>query len=371
MPNIANNDAIGTDAFAFSQEHGSFGQAGINSDVFRPGTMVVFGDQSPFRSVEELYTSRPGTPFSSTGPRTYTRRFRVMVKTSEIGASFVCRCPGLPEPFAPYIPARRFEYDPYARAVNISADTEKDDDWQAWVVVVQYSTEMPAWGPLFGKIKLGWDTVNGIQNKPWLLPPVIETDTETFTDYPLVDLDNLPYTDAAGRPFRPAPGFQAGYKAITITRNEKDFDTRTEDYILVTNSSEFRKAPTGYALCLGPRATEVYLGTQKYHRVTYRVLLKKREKLKDGTFSPGWNPVNILNAGMYQRASLFGAPLPANFGLVPIVKFGVQVTDPVLLDDDGKELVDVTKPTFISRRPYRSVNLGDLLNPAQIIYNNP
>lgn len=356
--------------FLFDGAGNTFTQGGIPNDIFGPNFIVKFSDPSPFRSVEELWFDRAGTPMRTDLHRVYVRHFRVLVKSKMFGPGFICRCPGLPVPYAPYIPYRVEEYDPQARAIQIEAAQDpqsKQDDWQSWIVTVSYSTEMPLWGHLFGKQKLGWDYIDGVQNKPWLITPHKEWDTETFTVYPFVDLDNKPYQNAAGQPFQPPHGVTKGFKTVTITRYEKDFETRNEDYVYVSNESDFLGSPKGYALCLGPRAQEMFIGTIKYHKVTYRVQLKKRISLGAGNYTDGFNPVRILNQGMYQKASFFGQAIPGG-GLAPIVRFGHQATHPVLLTTTGLEKTERNAdgfilPNYIERKEYREVDLNVLLNP--------
>lgn len=356
------------------------GQGNISvTDVFAPNVKITFGAFAIWEDIEELFQGRNGTPFNSNGPREYTRRFRVRVKANQVneraklaGPVHICSCPGIPTPFAPYIPYRKEEWDLKALAVRITAEQEHTDDSQCWIVTVYYSTDMPPGGPTFGYTAMPWITL-GNQTNPWQLPPVLEYDTESYMDYPVTDLNGQPYTDAAGRPFQSPPGVLRGDRVLTITRNERFYETRLEQYDFVTNLISFKGYDRGYAFCMGSRATETWLGPTKFWRVTYKVMLRKKIQLSDGSFVKAFNPQKVLNAGMYQRANIFGFVIP-QLGTVPIIRFGQQVSQPVLLNEDGVEqkvminfakpgggFFSIPKPTYMYFTDYREVDLNQLL----------
>lgn len=349
-------------------------QGPLDGDNFRPGRQIFFDSIDPyFLSIEELFEGKTGTPFSASGVRKYTRRFLVIVKTNLLGPAGVSSCPGVPMPFAPYTPNRREEWDLLAVAVDISADQADRDDWQKWIVTVQYSTEVPPGGPTFLKTGLG-NARSGTQQNPWDEPPAVEADVENETTYPVQDLDGKAYTNSADQPFTPPYARPSGYRVYTATRNEKkaDFETRLEDYVYVVNSTTWKGYQPGYVLCTGGRGPLLYRGAVPFYRVTYKFLCKKRVQLPDGTFTPGWQP-RILDAGMFQRDTLFGiAAIPDT--LVPIVQFGHQVNQPVLLDGNGlvqTEKYDMSypivalrgklKPKYRDFKDFRSVELNDLI----------
>lgn len=366
---------------------------GFTEDVFRPGVKVLFPAQgSPYVDIEELFQERRGVAFSAHGPREYVRRFRVRMRrnwpSNERGlpTSFlhgpvaVCSCPGLPRPYSPYIPYRREEVDLKALAVHIQAEQEHGDDAQCWIVTVNYSTDMPPGGPTLGKTFMPWKT-NGNQNNPWDLPPVLEYDTDSYTEYPIHDLYGRPFLDSAGRPHNPPPGVLKGDRVLTITRNERFYEDREEDFLFVVNSVTFKKSPPGYAFCTGSRAVESWLGPTKFWRVTYKVILRRRRVLANDDLNntnPPFSPIPLLNAGYHQKLSLFGQALN-DVHTIPIMRFGVPTPVPVLLDENGlrqtatrpvkdpvsgqttQELI----PTYKNFHIHRSVDLNQLLIPGQ------
>lgn len=357
----------------------------VEFDPTAPAMKIMFGSQSPYAEIEELFDQRSGIPFQGNGTRTYNRRFRVRLKSltefpraNLLGPVAIASCPGIPIPYAPYIPYRPEEWDYKALAIMIQCDQELSDDSQTWIVTVSYSTEMPPGGPTFGNTRMPWFS-NGTQSNPWFLPVVKEYDTESYAEYATVDLDSKPFVNAADTPI-PGPPIMRGDRVLTITRNERLYESRSTSYEFTTNTNNFSPAgpgggatyPPGYAYCQGSRAQEVWLGPTKFWRVTYKILLRRRIRLADGTYNSKFSPIKILNAGMYEKASYF-----TRFGSfpisVPISKMGHQVSNPVLLDATGKEQTSRFPagpaanagqliPTYLYFRILEETNLNDLLN---------
>lgn len=357
---------------------GSPYQGGVSFDPY-VGFKLSFGPNSPYADVEELFDEISGTPFNAGGARTYIRRFRVRVKKTAhateathetaiyAGPVAVCQCPGIPVPYAPYIPYRQEEWDLKALAIMIFAARENPGDHQSWIVTVTYSTEMPPGGPTYGLTKMPWH-VAGNQSNPWELPVVKEYDSETYTEYPLHDLKGRPFLDAAGRPFNPTIPVLKGDRVLTLTRNERFYETRLVDYDFTYNKTKFLGRDVGYAFCMGSRGQQCWLGPTEFFRVTYKILLRRKKTSVDGTVSPAFNPQKALNAGMYQKATLFGIAVPS---IVPIIRHGQQVSAPVLLDLDGKEqttMRNVTDPTTgqVYNEPVPTYRYFDVLEEAEL-----
>lgn len=365
-----------TGTLTWSEEgNGTPYNGGINFEPSGVAFKIVFGAASPFADIEELFSGRTGVPWSANQGRSYIRKFRVRTKTTTdfnnavlLGPVFIATCPGLPRPYSPYIPYRKEEWDLKALAVNIQCDQELGDDSQSWIVTISYSTDMPAGGPRFGQTYLGWITY-GDQNNPWMIPPVLEYDGEVYTDYPATDILGKAYQDTVGRPFNPPRGVMRGDRVLTITRNEQFFEDRAEDYVFKVNSVPFKGYQIGYCLSFPPRASEQWLGPTKFWRVTYKVLMRKRIKLLDGTYNSPFSPAKVLNAGMYQKRTLFvpGVGVLPITGIAPIIRFGMQVSAPVLLNSSGQEETQIDpitgqlKQTYLSFDDYESADLNQLL----------
>lgn len=360
----------------FSANGASPYQGDIRFDPSSHELKIVFGGNSPFQDVEELFAGRTGVPFSAGAARTFVRKFRVKTitrgefpKSILMGPNAIASCPGIPKPFSPYIPYRVEEWDYNALAVNIQCDQELNDESSTWIVTVNYSTDMPPGGPTFGNTGIGWE-FSGNQVRPWDIPIVKEYDGETYTDYPISDLNGKPFIDTADRPFVSPPGVLKGDRVLTITRNELFFENRVEDYVYKVNKAMFiNKYPPGYAFSFPPRAVQAWLGPIMYWKVTYKILLRKALLFANLESNSAFSPIKILNAGLYQKGNWLGVALPGT--IAPISKFGHQVTSPVLLDANGLEqkTIDLVtgklKAVYLSFDVYESADFDQLLLTGQ------
>lgn len=347
-------------------------------DVFGPysGYKVVLCGHPIFTMVEELTDDVDGTPFDAGGVRTYVRRFRVTCKINFIGPGGVCQCPGIPLPFAPYIPGRSVESDLQAKVVKISARREVAGDWKNWIVTVNYSTEMPLGGRPDDIVQLGAFPV-GTQNEPWKENPYIRFEGEETQDCPEVDLDGKAYLNIVNQPFTPPPTFPGGMAGMIIRRNERHATlesvlNRVEEFNYVVNQVNFLGRLPGMALCKVESAEEVYRGDVRYWVFVYRIRFKKHALFPAGKIVPEgettqtWQP-RILNAGMYRWRKVFGAPLK-NLPMVPIMRGALPVSHPVPLDLNGQPIVADADgkivPVYLKFRHYREVDLAALTLPA-------
>lgn len=356
-----------------SSDAGPSSQGGLFAqDVFAPysGYKIVLCGHPIFTMVEELTDDVDGTPFDASGVRTYIRRFRVTCRINFVGPSGVCQCPGIPLPFAPYIPGRAVETDLQAKAVNISTRREVAGDWRNWVVTVRYSTEMPAGGRPAEPTQLGAFPA-GTQNEPWKEPPYIRFEGEETQDTPEVDRDGKPYVNIVNQPFTPAPSFPGGMAGMVIRRNEfhatlASVLDQVELFNYVVNNVNFLNRLPGTALCKVESAEEVYRGDIRFWSFVYRIRFKKRELLPNGEPAQVWQP-RILNAGMYRWRRVLGAPIK-NLQPIPIMRGAIQVTHPVPLGLDGQPLTPDADgkitPVYLDFKHYREVDLSALTLPA-------
>lgn len=351
---------------------GYYAQGNIKNDNYDPFSYYEPASRlnlcaSPYwEKIEETF-SGAGTPFDAmTGVREYTRQFHVRVKVPDIGPALVCACPGVPMPYAPYIPGRRWEWDLQARAIKISAARRNPNDpadWQEWVVTVQYSTNMPPGGPIAG-MDLGWNSV-GPQNSPWDEPPHLEWDPEVTTTYPLADRDGNPFLNAAGQ-MHPPPPLEDGVAVLVVTRNWRfasleQCKEHIERYSFVVNQAPFVGAAKGKVLSLPPRATEMYRGLIRYWRMTYRLKFRptRRQWGHDDFPDDSWQP-KVLNAGQYQLKSVLGVPVPNT--LVPIYIGNQAVNYPVPLSGAGLR-AEPGDENFLVYRYYDEVDFNDIILP--------
>lgn len=328
---------------------------------------------SYFTSVQELIPTKSGTVFSSPSlDRNYVRKFRVKVKPEkkDIGAGMVCRAPGLPFPYSPYIDSFGIELDQTAVCVNISAEREDPNSYENWIVTCTYSTQVPEGGIPSNKVGLGSDEA-GAQNQPWLERPVVEWDWDETTYYPSRDLDGKPYVNSAQMPFNPAPGFPAARQVLVLTRNEPFWDrTIAARYAFAVNSDVFLGAKPGTVQSLPPRVAMLHRGTLTYYRVVFRLrfnLPKRYERLTDNDppVRPGdpdpndlqsWQP-EILDQGTHQLPAVFGVPYAGR--PIPVIRYGAPTTRDVLLDGLGREAkknpaTGRVEPKFLKFREFHS-----------------
>lgn len=322
-----------------------------------------------YESFQEIYENE-GTPFDASMVRTYSRKFRVLMREAVYGPAAACSCPGIPWPYSAYVPGRAGEYDLLARAIRISAKRELTGEKRSWVVQVDYSTQMPEGGPIPANgINLGWSTM-GAQNAPWDEPPHLEWDPETTTKTPLIDLDGKAFVNAAKQLIYPAPAVEEGVSVLVVRRNKK-FQTleevrrHIETFSFAVNADVFLGASPGQALSTPPKAIEMYRGPLRYWSFTYRIKFKKQDTpvltwlqhlFPDSTWQP-----KMLNAGMYEiRQGWFGAD-PAGT-LVPIFRGGQPVNYPVPLTKEGVA-ASPGQENWLNFRYYPSVAFQELILP--------
>lgn len=348
-------------------------------DRLQPGGRLNLCQNSYFESIEEIFDGE-GTPWSASGVRRYVRRFRVKTRFTTMQAAAVCACPGVPRPFAPYVPGRQFEWDPYARVVDISARREAagEKEFAIWVVEVQYSTQMPDGGPIPpARVNLGMFAL-GAQNNPWDEPPSLEWDVDTATVTPLRDREGKLFKNTAGQLIYPAPAVEEGVAVLIINRNIKftslaKLRQYLEKYSFVVNLNTFVGAARGAVMSLPPKAVEVYRGPLRYWRVTHRLKFKpKADSLGnpekkwlqdvDGFGPASWQP-KMLNAGMYEVRDGWFGPDPEGT-LIPIFRGGQPVNYPVPLNEAGQQLQSGEEEHWLQFKYYEELDFQDLTLPA-------
>lgn len=349
----------------------------------------------PYELVDELPNEREGTPFVGWGlqPRTYTRRWLVVLKTQTVAAVIACTAPGIPLPYSPYVVGNvssGFEYDTFALLQKLSAAPRYKDDWSQWVVTGEYSTQLPPGGAPQNFGRPGGQGNN--QDTPELEPPVIQWDWETVYRAPACDFDGNPFLNAAGDPYTPAPQFEFDIPVLVMERNELYWDRQDAQYYArALNKDFFLGAPPETVMCMPVRATRRFHGLLPYWRCGYRlrflpdfddgskiIVVKPGNKpgedadqVSEAYKNPGrtWQP-RILNAGMRQIQDILPAAALGGGAVVPITNTPVRIRDksgsyvsaPVPLDKKGKLLEkDPTTGKLVPIfQQYRMHHLRDL-----------
>lgn len=317
-----------------------------------PTSVKLLIPQNPyFRMVEELFDDVEGTPFDAGGVRTYTRHFLVTAWTNLVGPMQVAKCPGIPVPYAPYIPYRVAEYDLAARCIRIGARRRIQGDHQQWLVRCDYSTLLPPGGHPNKLTDVGWpDSTVGFMNNPWDEPPHIEIDPETTTRIPDLDRTGKAYLNSVQQPFASPVSVDGATSCVVVTRNFRHLGTMTamldhvEQYSMSVNSDTFMGRPPGTVRLDPIKMVEMYRGRARFWRVVYRFRFKRRVPLPSVGTEPGvgnlstwdtWQP-RVLDNGMFRYRVVFGAKMKS-LPPVPIMRSGHPVSFPVPLDGDGGE----------------------------------
>lgn len=353
-----------------------------------------------------------GTPYSIDRKRDYVRKHLVIVTRRSMGPIDVCLCPLLPKAgefyTAPVLPGEPpdinlvLSYDTQAILTRQSAARRYPDEagkWAHWVVTSEYTTFT---GPQFS----GDGVPGGSQNQPEKDLAEVSWDFETANVARPHDLRNFPFLTTGGMPYSPPFSEEVDYPVLTISRNELSFNyAKASAYARAVNDATFLGAPAGCVLVLPPRSNQKVIGNLRYARTTYK--LKFRSLQQNGGYfikiprgggfiddvyndvqetwttrvrkSPAdvrlpqlevldsWQPT-LLMKGMYRLgtaakndpAGLLGRP-------IPIFKNGHPLHHPVMLDDEGQEVVipaNLTTdiPVFYRRHTTRrSVSIKALL----------
>lgn len=328
-------------------------------------------------SLGEMESGIEGTPFNVTGVREYVKKYKVVVNTKEVGPVTVARSQGIPLPFTPYFGFNRNEYDNRALLVRKSAKPEKEDDWQVWIVTCEYSSDLsqangiadngePTGGADGGG---GGNGGSGGDSSPEDQRPDYSWSSEDFMYAPPRDLKGKAFLNRARMPFSPAPTFPMSIQVFHISRSELSFDRKkAKEWSYAINSLPFMGANRGNVLCMPIVAKQKYEGPSAYWRVDYTLKFWWDEDTFDG-----WEPF-LLNAGLCELQ-----PIPNAAALViggvgiaverptPILSGGHPISQPVLLDINGKRAVQdpktgIIEPNWISFTMHKKRDLNLLFS---------
>jgi hypothetical protein len=333
------------------------------------------------KPAEPLSEGRKGTPWSAGGVREYFRDYLVKMTAVEFADVAACSAPGIPLPYDFYRSGDGEEFDENCILVELSASQDGDEgSWQRYIVHCKYSTELPPGGePLVPGYpnRKGEDSAT---NNPELEAPVIKWGFEVVHKAWDRDLLGRPPLNTAGQHWKPAPTFETGYKVLTLTRNEINFDSdKAADYAFAVNEDKFLKYPPGTVQCLPPEADLTWRGKLLYWRVTYKLRFARKYNnpitvhYSDGTIDQNkmydsWQP-EILNQGFMQ---LERSPSSPNYkkAVNILTAGGTPVTEPQCLDIDGGVSLKVIPapgkpaevvPIYCKFMGYRIQKFADLL----------
>lgn len=347
---------------------------------FAPGAFshvpnITEPDQSQFFGLTLTFDSGAGQPFSADNVREYTKKYKIGTKIKEYANCIaIVKAIGLPTPYYPYISSDGVHVDPCAFAVRIRADPLDPEDWQWWVVTVDYSTLLPEEGANF---YTQWPTnLTGPQNNPWQKRPKLRMEFEDTTEAFPFDLNGKAYVSSAGQPFTPPPTRPWKHTVLVFTRNmptQMVTPGIIGQYNNCTNNQTFLGQPQDCVFCNFLPGDLRYMGRIPFYEVTIRFKLETRSFQDPNSMTPGnptgnlkrrtWQPL-FLDQGTEKKVLNPAAYLA--FRTVPITRGPNIVTQPVLLDGAGDELQPdadgVMRPRYIERVDFPRQNLQNLFN---------
>lgn len=318
---------------------------------------------------QEIIDTGEGTGFDANSQvREYTKNYLLVATDPRVGSLNACYGPGIPRPYSPYFAAGGLEFDLNALCVRISAKRMDKDDWQRWLVTVQYSTNVgrvtPQTPEQFGQPS----RPQGSANNPELEPPVIDWDFEISKESPPMDLDGQLFVNSANDYYNPPPMIDMARPVLSIERNQINFSAiDASSYAFAVNNKPFLGQPVGTAQCYPPKARQMNRGGIQYWRVNYKIrfrtlipiykknkfnkiianpLAQKEEILFTSrvtgntfTLTPGktWQP-QLLDQGLNEWNN-------ASQTSVPIFKaLQGKITKPVALDGHGGQSLVIQNP---------------------------
>lgn len=338
--------------------------------------MPVLPNNPWYYSVDEIPYDRSGT-WSLDGSRDHVRKYKVVVRYKTMTDLDVLSAPLLPRLGSPWTSPTGNEYDLLARLVKVSADQQEKDDWQVWVVTHTYSTDLGRLSEVPQNVGSpgGRGGDGGSSNNPELEPIDIELDWQEEKRAFPTDLNGKAYLNAAQQPITPAPMRDVAHPVLTISRNELDWSMQKAMYYAYSvNDKKFLGFEPGQVKCLPPRVKLTSKGGLYYWRITYKLIFFGLYDSKDlKNIDKTWQP-RFLNQGLCELRdvkvpNLIGGGFVTATMPCPIFRFGHPISQPVCLDDNGKEVRTFTEvgtgkkiinPTYLRFTDFKSRDLSKL-----------
>lgn len=309
--------------------------------------MPIILNNQFYQSVDELWSGREGTEWEMGGNSDYVRRYRVIVKKPGMTAVSVCRAPGIPIYGSFYITSDGSDYDLLAVLRKRTAKQEHEDDWQNWIVTLNYSRNI-------GRVKQEGQSADHPEKEN----PEIEWDFEEGQYALTRDAFGKPFVNSARMPFQPAPTFPIAYSILHLSRNELDFNKdKAALYAFALNLDDFLGSPPGMVQCLPPQAKMQTRGTFAYWRVSYKLKfaseLTQGAAIGQGFQFTSFNP-QFLDQGTMEWDD-------ERQTQKQIFRNNIPVRSPVLLDGQGHDAGKDAQPRYLTFTICNSVSFADLI----------
>lgn len=288
--------------------------------------------------------------------RTYTRQFQLIVN-EPTDESVVVRG-HVATFFAPIYSS--YPSDPGAVVIGYQ-ERQDDDDWQSWIVTVEYSSKIDIKGT-FGADGGGGGTgpggspgePGGQSANPLLRRAEFDFSTETYQEAVEYDftVPPFPIRNSCREGFVPPMMIERRRLVMTIKINKKDYNPRTWADLLdiptVNNDLFLGFFSAGKVHYCDHSCTSTTENLFTYHTLTHKFRINFQ----------GWNPVNIIDKGFRQYLRVTdpdtGLPILAfDREIVPIVdSAGAQVNIPANLDGNGQVLGNGLDPIKLPFQMY-------------------
>jgi len=267
----------------------------------------------------------------------YTVKFRCMTNTQNDGPAAIVAQLGLDNIYGQqYINGTDNFSDDYSYLTGVSVDQVGNDGLE-WIVTLNYS-----W---YAAQTIG----GGASQNPLLMPIDVSWGWRDYELPVLVDIDGNAALNKAFDPFDPPLLINDPRLTMMVVRNEAQISIPLiQQYRNAINSDAWAGWPPYFAHVLGITPKNVFhQAIGWYYQVTYEFEFITARQAQNST-TPGGEPTGfrfqILNQGL--RA------LDTNNKKYHVTYRGVPVSQPVLLDDNGRELQLQATPTFIEVHAY-------------------
>lgn len=259
-------------------------------------------------SVKELYTRT--SEINEKGQRSYTRTFQVITDDQWTGPAVVREAVGIAVGDT-YLTST--EYDDYAYCLSKSASCTAEDGKQ-WTVTVAYGPPPET------------DSQNPLNDPPeitWSFSQFQRPAEQTRNGEAIVNVCGDPFANEISR--------DDSRPILSITRNEAFFSAALAYlYRDCVNSDSFMGASAGQAKVSNISSTRQFNPNFGFYwKTSYEF-----------SFDAAGYEKQILNIGLRERDQNTGQ-------IKHILKQGVPITEPVLLDQQGRELPSGNPPHFL------------------------
>lgn len=266
-------------------------------------------------SVSEIWDPARRGSINDLGERQETRSW--LVKTDDPADTIldVQQAAGLPQLYD------YSSYDPSIYVSNVAVDQDSKEPTR-WIVTLTYMAAIR-------KSEVKWGT-------------------QKVTEYPMKDINDLPFLNSAFEKFDPPPAWQRTLQTLTLVRDETAYDpAMAVNFIDCKNSTVFLGYPVGQVKIEDITGDELFDRPVVTHRVTYVFHIKPETwtlKLLDA----GYRGFDADDTGHLHPPKQFLDPR------------GSPYSQPCLLDGTGVKLAEGGTPVYLDFEQFPAVDFAPL-----------